>query len=248
MKNQISILAWVIFLVGLVTAYSQPRYPEFGNGVDKLFGENQSFSATMEIQMNNGGPVTMSGKISFDRGNSRFEMDMSEMQGGNLPPDAMAQMKSMGLDQMVTISQPDKKVIYMIYPNAQAYAEIIPPAPDSSATNSDASVVSTELGKETVDGHPCVKNETVVTDKQGEKHEFTVWNASDLKNFPIQVQMNEQGNTMTTFYKNISFARPDASLFNPPAGYAKYDSMQEMMQAVMMKKMGGGIGMPPPQQ
>jgi hypothetical protein len=252
MKKQILILALLIFLVGLVPAYSQlgaqPHYPQFGNGVDKLFGDNQTFSATMEIQMNNGIPIAMSGKIAFDRGNSRFETDMSAMHGGNVPPEAVAQMKSMGLDQMVTISQSDNKVVYMIYPNAQAYTEITPAASNSSATNSDASVQTTELGRETVDGHPCVKNKTIITDQQGQKHEFTVWNASDLKNFPIKVQMNEQSKGMTTFYKNISFAKPDASLFTPPTGYTKYDSMQQMMQAVMMKKMGGGMGMPPPQQ
>jgi len=47
MKKQISIPALVIFLVGLVPAYSQlgaqPQYPQFGNGVEKLFGETRLF-------------------------------------------------------------------------------------------------------------------------------------------------------------------------------------------------------------
>ncbi|MGH7988609.1 MAG: DUF4412 domain-containing protein [Limisphaerales bacterium] len=247
MKKQSLILAATFLALGFAPAYSlfgqMPNSPQFGSGMEKLFGNNQTFSATMKMQMNNGSPVTMSGKMSYDKGNSRFEMDMSEMKGGNMPPQAMAQMKTMGLDRMVTISHPDKKVVYMIYPNAQAYAEITPAASDSSATNSDAKVEMTELGKETVDGHPCVKNKAVVTDKQGEKHEFTVWNATDLKNFPIKIEMNEQGHPMTMSYSDISFSKPDASLFNPPAGYTKYDSMQEMMRSVMMKKMGG-MGMP----
>jgi molybdopterin biosynthesis enzyme MoaB len=60
--------------------------------------------------------------------------------------------------------------------------------------------------------------------------------------------MNEQGSAITMSYSDISFAKPDASLFTPPTGFTKYDSMQEMMQSVMMKKMGGGMGFPPPQQ
>lgn len=251
MKKHSLILAATFLALGFAPAYSlfgqMPNSPQFGNGMEKLFGKNQIFSATMKMQMNNGNPVTMSGKMSFDKGNSRFEMDMSEMKGGNMPPQAMAQMKTMGLDRMVTISHPDKKVVYMIYPNAQAYTEITPPASDSSATNNDVKVETTELGKETVDGHPCVKNKAVVTDKQGEKHEFTVWNATDLKNFPVKIEMNDQGHPMTMSYSDISFSKPDASLFNPPSGYTKYDSMQEMMRSVMMKKMGG-MGMPPPQQ
>ena len=33
---------------------------------------------------------------------------------------------------------------------------------------------ATELGKETVAGHPCVKNKVIVTDDKGDKHESTV--------------------------------------------------------------------------
>ena len=219
-------------------------------GMEKLYGSNQTFSAALLMQVSNSGmPMTLSGKMSFDHGSSRTEMDMADMKGGGIPPEAMTQMKSMGLDRMVTVSQSGKKTIYVIYPNAQAYAEMTPPDMTPAATN-DSKVEITELGKETVDGHPCVKNNAVVTDKQGSKHQFTVWNATDLKNFPVKIEMNEPGNgsspavAMTVSYQNISFSKPDASSFSPPTGYTKYDSVPEMMQSVMMKKLGGGMGLP----
>jgi Domain of unknown function (DUF4412) len=250
MKKYFPILASAILCLGILPACAQfeaaPGVPQFGNGMDQLFGSNQTFSATMEMQMTNaanGNPTIMSGKMSFDKGSSRFETDMTEMKSGSMPPDAATQLKSMGLDRMVTISQPDKKVVYVIYPNAQTYAEMT--AADTTATNDNSKVEITELGKETLDGHPCVKNKAVVTDQEGEEHEFIVWNATDLKNFPIKLQMNEQGNAITVSYKNISFAKPDASLFNPPTGYTKYGSVQEMMMQVMMKKIGGGMTAPP---
>jgi len=219
--------------------------PQFGNGLEKLFGDNQTFSATLQMQMNNAGsPLTMSGKMSFDKGSSRTEMDMADMKGGGIPPEAMTMMKSAGLDRMVTISQSGKKTVYVIYPGAQSYAEM---AADSTGatTNENSQIEITKLGEETVAGHPCVKNKAVVTDKAGEKHEFTVWNATDLKNFPVKIEMNEQGSAITMSYQNISFSKPDANLFTPPTGYTKYGSVQEMMQAVMMKNMGGGMGLPP---
>jgi hypothetical protein len=46
-------------------------------------------------------------------------------------------------------------------------------------------------------------------------------------------------------FKNVSLAKPAASLFDPPADFKKYDSVQQMMQQEMMKRMGGGMGMPP---
>jgi outer membrane lipoprotein-sorting protein len=249
MKKYFSILALAVLCFGIFPACAQfggpPSVPQFGNGMEKLFGDNQTFSATLEMQMNNSGsPTTMSGKMSFDKGSSRTEMNMADMKGGNIPPNAMTMMKSAGLDRMVTISQSGKKVVYVVYPNAQSYAEMTPPDSAAPATNTDAKVEITKLGEETVDGHPCVKNKAVVTDNQGDKHEFTIWNATDLKNFPVKIEMNEQGNAITMSYSDISFSKPDASLFIPPTGYTKYDSVEEMMQAVMMKKMGGGMDSP----
>jgi outer membrane lipoprotein-sorting protein len=250
MKKTSLILAVAILALGFAPAYSlfgqMPNSPQFGNGMEKLFGENQTFSATLKMQAsNNGSPMTMSGKMAFDKGSSRTEMNMADMQGGGIPPDAATMMKSAGLDRMVSISQSDKKIIYVVYPNAQSYTEMTAPDSAAATTNVDSKVDITELGKETVAGHPCVKNKAVVTDKEGNKHEFTVWNATDLKNFPVKIEMNEQGSAITMSYSDINFAKPDANLFTPPTGFTKYDSMPEMMQSVMMKKMGGGMGLPP---
>jgi hypothetical protein len=253
MKNHFSILASAIICLGLVPAYSQPgpggapSGPPLGGATGKLFGDNQTFSAGLEMQITDksGKPITMPGKISFDAGKQRFEVNLADMKGGNLPPNAAAQMKSMGMDQMVTVARPDKKAAYLIYPGMQSYAEIQLSNADSAPTNNDYKVEITELGKETVDGHPCVKNKYVVTDNEGAKHESTVWNATDLKKFPVKIQTAEQGDDVTMQFKNVSLTKPAASLFDPPAGFTKYDNIQQLMQQEMMKRMGGGMGMPP---
>jgi len=250
MKNHFSILASTIICLGLLPAYSQPGGPggpHLGGAMSKLFGDNQTFSAGLELQVadNSGKPITMPGKISFDTGKSRFEINMADMKGGNMPPNAAAQMKSMGMDQAETIARPDQKVAYLIYPGLKSYAEIQLSNADSAPTNSDYKVEITEIGKETVDGNPCVKNKYVVTDNEGVKHESTVWNATGLKKFPVKIQTTERGDEVTMLFKNVSLTKPAASLFDPPAGFKKYDSMQELMQQEMMKRMGGGMGMPP---
>jgi hypothetical protein len=254
MKKHTFILTLAIFAAGLAQAYSQIGGPmsggsQLGGGMDKLFGDNKAFSATLEVQTKDpsGSLMTIPGKLAFDAGNSRFEMNMSEMKGGKIPPAAAAQMKAMGLDRMVTISQSDKKTIYLIYPNVQSYVEMTSDHPAVATTKEDATIETTKLGDETIAGHPCVKNKDVITDKQGGKQEFTVWNATDLKNFPIQIEMIAQGNTVNMSYTDLNFSKPDAGLFNPPGGFTRYDNMQAMMQQVMMKKMGGGAGIPPGQ-
>src|SRR5207248_1768042 len=99
------------------------------------------------------------------------------------------------------------KVSYLVYPGLESYA--VSPTAAVAGAPEDFKVETTELGKETVDGHPCIKNKAVVTDKQGAKHESTLWNATDLKSFPIKIVTTENGNTATMSFKNISFAKPD---------------------------------------
>jgi hypothetical protein len=225
-----------------------PQGPRLSGSTAKLFGDNTAFSANLEFQTkgaDSGEAMTMPGKIAFDHGKSRFEMDMTQMKGGRMGADAAAHMKSMGMDKTIVISLPDKKASYLIYPGLQGYVEN--PAPDAKAeaSPSDFKVETTELGKETVDGHPCIKNKTIVTDKDGAKHEATVWNATDLKNFPVKIDQTEQGTAVTMQFKDIKLAKPDASQFDVPSDCTKYDSMMSMMQQVMMKRMGGMNGLPP---
>jgi hypothetical protein len=254
MKNHFSILASTIICLGLLPAYSQsgppggaPGGPHLGGATGKLFGDNQAFSAGVEMQTTDvsSNNTTILGKISFDTGKSRFEFNLTDMKGGQMPTNAATQMKSMGLDETVAVARPDKKVNYLIYPGLQSYVEMPPAKADSAPTNSDYKVEITEIGKETVDGHRCVKNKNVVTDKEGVKHESTVWNATDLKKFPVKIQTTEQSGDVTMLFKNVSLTKPAASLFEPPADFKKYDNVQQLMQQEMMKRMGGGMGMPP---
>jgi hypothetical protein len=209
----------------------------------KLFGDNATFSANLEMQTSSGGGseiMTMPGKMFFDQGKSRFEMNLTELKGGKMSPEAAAQMKGIGMDKMIMISRPDKKVGYQVYPGMQAYVES--PLPESEATGqaSDFSIEVTELGKETVDGHPCIKNKTVVTDKEGTKHESLVWNATDLKKFPIKIEHTEDNTKVTMFFRDVNLSKPSADVFDPPTDATKYDSLQSMMQQVMMKRFSGG--------
>jgi hypothetical protein len=251
MKNNCLILASAILCAGLVPVYSQPgrapAMPKMSGHMAKLFGGISAYSATMETQSkdSSGNAMTMPSKIFCLDGKTRMETDMAKMKSGSMSPDAAEQMKAMGMNSMVMISRPDKKISYMIYPGMQAYAENPLQDRETTASAADFKVETTELGKDTVDGHPCVKTKFIVTDDQGAKHESVVWNATDLKKFPVKIETVQQGQTMTILFKDVNLAKPDAGLFDPPSDYTKYDSMQAMMRAQMMKRMGGGVGMPP---
>ena len=250
MKIYLSLLTTATLCIGLAPAFAQPGPPgggaAFDSAMSKLFGDNAAFTATLESQIKpkSENLITMPGKISFDSGKARMEMNLATATGLKLPPGAAAQMKSMGLDQIITISLPEKKSVLLIYPGLQSYVDNPLPAA-AAAANLNFKVTTTELGKESVAGHPCVENKVFVTDAKGATNEFTVWNATDLKNFPVKIFRGGSDADVTMQFTDVSLTKPAANLFEPPAGYTRYDNMQTMMQTEMMKKMGGGLGLPP---
>lgn len=247
MKKLLFPITAVVLCSSLLTVRAQlgggPGGPDFSGAMAKLFGNNSAFTATAEIHAKNGrsdDEMTMPGKMAYRDGKSRFELSMTEMKGAKVPEGMAEQMKQMGMDTMVSISLPEKKVVYMIYPGLKAYAEMQLPNADDAKSAADADLKITELGKESCEGHDCIKNKAVVTDKDGKTHEFTVWNATDMKKFPVKIVTDERDNAITILFKDVKFEKPADSQFEPPTGFKKYDSMMAMMQAEMMKRMGGG--------
>jgi hypothetical protein len=65
-----------------------------------------------------------------------------------------------------------------------------------------------------------------------------------LKKFPVQIVTNDQGVSAKLTFKDVKFEKPQVKLFEAPAEFTKYDSVQTMMQQVMLKRLGQG-GSPP---
>lgn len=238
-----------VLCISLLSVQAQPGRlgggsPQINAAMAKLFGDNQAFSATMEadIKMTGGQTMQLPGKMSFDSGKSRFEIEMSQAKGNAMQPGMVNQMKSMGMDSMLVISRPDEKTSYMIYPGLKAYAQV--PLEEGDTKPEDFKVEMTELGKETVNGHACVKNRAIVTDSKGTKHESTIWNATDLKNFPVKIQTRQEGVDMTLLFKDVKLGKPEATQFNPPTGFKKYDNIMALMQQEVMRRMQESGGMP----
>lgn len=238
-KHTLALMAaTVAFTCSVRAQFGAPRVPAFNSMEAKLFGDNPTFSADVEMQteLPGRGASTIPGKIAHDADKTRFELDLGDAKGGQMNPAMVQQMKRMGMDQTVGISREDKKVYYTIYPGLNAYTET--PLQDVGKPDSASKIQTTELGKETVDGHPCIKNKVVITDDQGKAHEFTVWNATDLKKFPVEFQTSDEGRNATMFFKNIKTSKPDPALFDPPADYRKYTDQRQMFQQEIMKRMG----------
>ena len=242
----ISTAALLTLTVWSQSPMSSATPPGWNASLTKLFGEIKAFSAKSDLRMlDKSGQETMSlGGMSFALLDEkvRAEVDMSQMKGAQMPPAAMASLKQMGMDRLISIVVPDKKVVTVIYPGLQAMVEMPMPESDTADAMKDAKLETTKLGEETIDGQPCVKNKVVITDAKGQKREVLVWNAGSLKNFPVQLRIPEGENTIEMRFRQVKFERPEAGQFEPPAGYTKYADLQQFMQAAMQKMMSSGVG------
>jgi hypothetical protein len=71
-------------------------------------------------------------------------------------------------------------------------------------------------GTDTVDGHSCKVENITVTTKNGKVSKMKVWEANDLKEFPIKIEIQADKGPITLQYKDISLDAPPASLFTHP--------------------------------
>ena len=231
----VAVLATSGFAQGMFGRQKAP-----GEEIAKLFGKNTAFTADAAITMTeSAGKAVPAMQVAYAMldGKLRIEMDMTKM-GGSLPPEAVGQMKQMGMDRTVMIFVPEKNVQYMVYPGLKAYCEVTPGHTAAGGAGKEAKIEKTELGKETVGGHPCLKVKVTVTEENGRKFDSLMWQAADLKDFPIKTEIiAADGKVITILFSNINQSKPAATLFVPPSEYTKYGSMQEMMMGGMGRMM-----------
>lgn len=202
----------------------------------KFFGDIKAFSATGNMSLKAAGDdMTMPMEFAMLEEKVRMDFDLTQMKSAKMPGGMGAQLKQMGMDKMATVMDNTKKSVLIIYPGLKSYVEMPVPKEQAELMQKDIKFETAELGEETIEGHPCKKNKLSFTDEKGKKREALIWNAKDLKNFPIKIQTSQDGNDVTLLYSNIKLEKPEAKLFVTPDDHTKYDNIQALMQGAMMK-------------
>lgn len=234
-------------LLALLLACVTPALAQFNGpgstGVSasliRLFGTNNAFTAQAEVQLLGkdnkervGTPMTftlLDNKI-------RIEVDMTRMRNKE-QPDAIARVKPLGMDNVVSIIRPAQRTILIAFPKLRAFVNLDMPSSEAEAFLTRAKIDRKAVGKEKMEGHPCVKQQVVITDDAGHKSEATVWAATDLRDFPVCVATKESEGTVVVRFRQIQFTRAETNKFEPPAGYIECADMQVLMAGPVMKFM-----------
>jgi hypothetical protein len=228
-----------------ITSFAEmggPPNTGFNAALTKLFGTTTAFSAQCDVRVLDNSQkekTSMPMQFALLDNKVRVEIDMTKVKGQGMTAEQAEQIKQMGMERIISIIRPDKKTLNLIYPAMQSCVTMPLPKEDADAIEKEPKMEKTSLGKETLDGHACEKSKVILTDANGKKSEAVVWAATDLKDFPIQIQTTEKSDTVILRYSKIQFAKPDEKLFDVPAGYTTYDNMQAFGMGVMQKMMGG---------
>ncbi len=247
MKNWKS--QWTVLVLAWLAGFAEPARAQVGVGsppgwnaaMTRLFGDIKAFSAKAEFRIvDRAGKesLTMPMNIALLDRKVRLDIEMTRMKGPQAPPEQIAGMKQMAMDRLACVILPETKMMQIIFPALGAYVEMPLPEEEAAALTRNFRVDRTPLGKETIDGHPCAKNRVRMTDDQGQKIEFIVWSATDMKDFPLQAQMNDAGGNIVIRYKNVQLVRPDANQFGAPSGYTKHRDFLQLMQAAAGRQLG----------
>ncbi len=193
--NLIRATSWLMLLCGAVFCagtLAQAQNPF----------EVKQFSATVVMS---GAPVAkaraMTGDMKIYRSGDKMRTSMGSM--GYMVMDLTQHMNYMVMNNMcMQISRPTQQ------------------NPFSEAQ--DATIERSPAGTDTVDGHACKVENITVTPHNGQPTKMKVWEAQDLKGFPVKVEMQSSRGPVTLEYKDISLDEQPASLFTHP------DNCQQM--------------------
>lgn len=242
------------FLFGLFALVSLTAHAQLGGAspapsgvlsasLGKLFGENQAFSAKAEALLQPAGSsqsITMTMAFAMREGRMRMEFDTTQMVGTVIPPDAAESLKKIGMHKMVNIFRPDTGRSYVIYPGLEAYIEMPLPGSPSPEEIEQVKLEQTKIGEETVNGHACIKNRTVAIAPDGTRKEAITWNATDLNQFPIQLEFEDQGNKVRIQYRDIQMNAPSLLEFEAPKEYTKHEDLKTIMEIAMQRMIKEG--------
>jgi hypothetical protein len=228
-----SLTTWILSVLPVVLLAGHPAFAQVpGTGAPtgvnaafvKLFGNISAFTAKAETRVVDPYQkevVRMPMEFAALDSKVRLEINLGQIQSKDFSPATLATLKQAGLDRMISIFRPDKKATYLVYPGVQSYQELPLAKGEAEAYEQGLRPEKTALGKETLDGHPCVKNKVIVKSGKGPVLEAFTWNATDLKDFPLQIEMKEKGNTMRMHFTQVQLIKPDAKQFELPANYSK---------------------------
>jgi hypothetical protein len=123
--------------------------------------------------------------------------------------------------------------MYMVFPYFKSFVEIAYAKSGGMDVTPPPKIAKTLVRKEPVGDLACDKSQWNITETDGEQYNVTVWVATNLSPFPIQIQVGTPPALVQ--FQNLHWVAPNTNLFEPPADYIKYEGIQELIRKEAQK-------------
>jgi hypothetical protein len=204
----------------------------------RLLADTKAFTARAEMDLALGPALSRATNtvplvVAFLDGRLRMDMDVNEVRSLGFPAPAFSSLIEMGLNQVVSVVRPEKRVLHILYPDVRGYLDF-PLTPEESAGT--MKVERADTGRGTANGEPCAMQRIVLTREGTNRHDAIVWLSDAQRGFPVQIQWNEPNAQVTFRFLQVNIVKPDLALFEPPSEYAKYPDYTVLIQTAAARK------------
>ena len=235
----LSFLVSVLEAAGQDVAWLVDQAPMVSGLTAQILEKSPSFVANVNVSVSgkiNAVPSAASGRLRSDKGHLRWEAKLGDIKSEQLTPSAKAIVKQLNGDRIVVVTRSDEKLNCLVLSGAGAYLS-------QPFSRLPLSPIRSQPGTELLDGQRCVREKRTARLADGHSIEVTLWRAKDLKNVPIQIQAVDSGETFTVRLTDVRFQGSRPEDLKVPPGLAKYDTMEDLMQSVLIAKMKRRLGL-----
>lgn len=196
------------------------------------------FAAIMEVRFTDGATPTTStgsGRLAYRAGGIRWDVTLGDINSPQLSPNAKAAIRSINGEKFLFLCDPRKHVGNVILPGAHAYLEQKLPELKGRISKGAPSA-------ETLWGRPALKQKIILRATDGTTNTAVVWRLKGLKDLPAQLQFTNFGQTVRIQLKQPELKSPPNDEFKIPAGLTKYNSVEDLIQSVVLTRMKKRLG------
>jgi hypothetical protein len=211
--------------VGAIEGYSVPQPPVFLNGPMALLLTNVNgfrAQAVLETGASAQGGEVVVGELMGRGGKLVFAPGPSSTAGKRSPPGGAAFIWDVTANRGFLLNDP-----------MQAYAPI---SANRQFTNVATGSAMNDAAAEKISGHPCQLAQATVAGSDGSITGFRLWRATDLNGFPVRITRASDGPPLTLTLSRIRLEPIPDDLFQPPIGFAKYDSAEGLMNELAARQ------------
>jgi hypothetical protein len=132
---------------------------------------------------------------------------------------------------MFFIWHEDRNTGYILSDPLQAYAPVMSRVQVTNIAWNTSGATEEQAG-----GHPCRRLEAILQSSDGSSVRYMVWQAEDLKRFPMRIAQVGGGPGLTLDFTNVRLELPAPELFYPPEGFTKYESPTALMNELIVRQ------------